>query len=342
MASLLHDNQDFLRQMGGTLKQVALPAMAAGVGTGALSGYLSSREHRPDESPGQRRARIIRNAIFGLAAGGAAGAAVPLGVKAMTTPLGNAHPPLMERGIDSASNATMRHALPAGIGLVGGLGIAKGHYSNQNSALTRLFKNVGPAGADPAGTKVPNADTLRGMTSTPEGAGNVLERYVAAMGQTKAPRENQHLFAGRELMHEAGGRFPSMAELVKRYSPNPQAGAFAPGTALASADPEALNNAFKAHLNSQGLLGQAMSHFTGEGATPLLGNDVRNTAFVKALSRLPGGAAATDLLHTPVAETYSRVMRPSVGGRIPTLAKLGLLGGGMLLGDQVQKRLFGQ
>ena len=68
------------------LREIWLPALAVGAGSGAIGGLMSSRVTRPHESSTERRHRILRNAALSAGLGGASAVALPAGYRLLTTP----------------------------------------------------------------------------------------------------------------------------------------------------------------------------------------------------------------------------------------------------------------
>ena len=342
----VHDNQPFFNNLGSTLKSVALPAMAAGIGSGALAGYLSSQDKRPDELPAERRKRIIRNAIYGLAAGGVAGTAIPLGMQALSAPMtGGKGPPLLDRGVDTAFDFGTQHALPLAVGGIGGASIYAAHGADRENALKSLHRQLGgePKIADEFG-KIISAPKLGAITESEQGATAMIHRYMREIGiklkdqdpsltADELKRFNagtqstnlSHLFRAREKVHEAGGKWVGLDELSKSFK---------------SQTPYGQNTKLKYYSDaadaSNGMRPALARHLEEEGG--LVG---------KQIGRWLRKSHPNNLIPSSVpewlAENYSRYVRPTAKSTwLPTPAKIGLLGGGVLLANQLQKRVFGE
>ena len=70
-----------------TWSKVVLPALVGAAGTGTVSGLMSAGTNDPEETPQDRRRRIIKNTLLGAGAGGLAGAAIPTGLEALNRSL---------------------------------------------------------------------------------------------------------------------------------------------------------------------------------------------------------------------------------------------------------------
>lgn len=69
-------SKDFKESISNIAKDWALPALLATAGTGAIGGYLASRNRIGHETPNARRKRILRSALFPAATTAAALAAL--------------------------------------------------------------------------------------------------------------------------------------------------------------------------------------------------------------------------------------------------------------------------
>ena len=138
------------------LREIWLPALAVGAGSGAIGGLMSSRVTRPHESSTERRHRILRNAALSAGLGGASAVALPAGYRLLTTPtnpgggsfLRNITDPAGEGlktlagslGGAAAGAAFVRYK-PLGIGL--GLGARNRAVADAaNSSLTRVARGL--------------------------------------------------------------------------------------------------------------------------------------------------------------------------------------------------------
>jgi len=193
------------------VKDLVLPGLVGAAGGGGLAGYLASQEARPDEAPGERRRRIMRNALMGTALGGVTGAALPQGVKMMTGPFreGGASPGMFSRGVDGLTDFGINHAAGLGTLALGGMGVRHLVRSNRTNALRRIAQMVkgekSLAHRITPGELTP--DVLHSfLTASPENRSKVMHVVDSALNRRS---ERGMGLAANELLMEAGVRgFP--------------------------------------------------------------------------------------------------------------------------------------
>jgi hypothetical protein len=315
----LAPNSDFMSHMGDTFKHVALPALALGAGTGAVSGYLSSGA-KPGETSQSRRHRILRNALIGAALGSTAGVTLPMGYEALNTPLHTNTASPVEGTVDSAIGFAGRHALPLGVGTAGYGFLRHNLSANRNEALTALSRTMGqadknfyPAGREPA---------VANLANTPGGAATIARKFQ--QGNATDPKmegagagDLPSVFQANELMQEAGHKGMDLAEMQSLFG-------------------NKTREKFLEHVGNSGILGQGLARLAQKGSLP----------FADQISKIPGLSGAATYDPARLAEMYSRTVRPSVGNVtkrwMSEPSKWSLLAGSVLAANEIQKRLTGQ
>ena len=310
-----------MQHMGDTFRHVAVPALALGAGTGALSGFLSSSA-KPGETGRDRRHRILRNAIIGAALGTTAGVGIPMGWQALNTPLHTNTAGPIEGAVDTVGNAAMRHPLPiaaAGGALWGGTHLMR---SQQNKALDILRSAIYPGGNNQVHDPGLERAGVRNMAATnPMG---VISDYLGKGKDVLDPKNLGSHFHANELMQEAGQKGISLSQLSK---PEAEGGFGIPE--------QAVREQFLSHMGNQGVIGKFLSGLAAKKTLP----------FAEQIAKVPGlsGLATKDPI--ALAEGYSKYFRPSVaratGRMMPMPLKLGLLGASVLGANELQKRLTG-
>ena len=334
--------------------RVWAPALAGAVGAGGLSGYLSSKTKDPSETSGQRRMRILRNALAGTAMGGAAGAATEEGARALYKPFfgdSDKKPGMGDRALEGGLAMGARHGLGIGTGIAGGLGIGKYVKGKRNERLQQLFKAM-PLDKDkklrlpqrgegsPDGMRDINSpdDLKASLLAQPENIKEVESRLASGHKQTmintpksilgRNPDAAQvaGIHGARDQINAAGfsnPEDPSFISLIKQilnHKPTAKPHvAFMPSARL-SRD---ANMGMRGFLKEQGPVSGLVSKLVG--AKPL---------------RTGIGEHALDISKVP--ELYRRLVLPSVKGWVPPVAMAGALGAGVLGVDKLQKRLMGQ
>ncbi len=301
---------DLRAQLPDIAKQVALPAILAGAGTGALSGYMSSRAHPTNENPAQRRRRIIRNALVGTLLGGTAGATLPLGIKTLTAPIMS--PPPSGDLVGRAVGFGMSNALPLAAGIGGGAYLGKLRGQEKGRALSDVTSRL--TGTAVGGTKVTSPAHVKALLEG--GNRDAVLKALAAQGGQSGDSVSRVL-KSHELLGEAGykgkvlDRLGSGSDIWGKLK-TPEGGAQA---------------AIRRYIMSHSALpGKAK----GFGISGLM-------------SRLVGGQVAGRST-TPVAEAYLNTIRPAAKrmiGRGGWMGRMGLLGGGVLAAKELQDALTG-
>lgn len=269
-----------------------MPAALAGTGAGALLGYYASKNHMPGEDPGQRRRRILKNALMGLTLGGVAGGAIPAGVKTLTDPAGpmaGFHP------IDSAANTAVRHWGPAAA-LAGGGAFSWHHLGKIREQAAENVANtlrpLEPGQRTLANGLNPMTDRIMAEARNPDSQKAVTGDLSKVLGGE---------WKARELLGEAGVRhFPSVA-----------------GDAAGE-------SALGEHLAGQGPLARVMSRLVGKklpASTPLGNYLPSGTQLAEAYSRYVRPSVSESL-----RSEGPRFGVPALAG----LTGLGMLGGNYL------------
>lgn len=316
------------------IRKVILPGLAGAAGGGALSGYAASRNNDPAESKGERRRRILRNAMYGSALGGVAGAAIPTGYSELMKPFfGSKSEGNMGYGArlgDAAFGGALHHALPLGAGVAGGIAAVSGNHANQEKALSRLSGGIGKG--LPANMRPTNLQVKADITGDPANLPGVIGKYISPLNGGATPR---NMFTANELMQEAGSPGLSLKDFAKHF----------PGTA-GGPTPNYLNE-YRQHLADQGPISKLVSNLATE-QLPIFKNLRQNKLVEQLAARIPGVDRAAQGLEefnpSGIAEAYGRYVRPSVGGpasRMAMLPKLGLLGAGMYGAGMLQDKLMG-
>lgn len=332
------------------VKDLVIPGLVGAAGGGGLAGYLASQEARPDEAPGERRRRIMRNALMGTALGGVTGAALPQGVKMLTGPLreGGNSPGMFSRGVDGLTNFGINHAAGLGTLAVGGLGVSALARSNRGAALRRIAKMVQGEKAlarhITPGEITP--DVMHSfLTASPRNRSQVLNVVDSALAHNS---EKGFGLAANELLTEAGSRgFP-----------------FNRRTQFLDEDYDLLHTkpvekrvarALQAHLgqSGRGFMSNQMSRIAG-GTGPLLGDAGKR--MTRGISDLMPAWVPEEIANRiagipstrgyDLGRMFSEVFRPSLRGSegisrfSPTTMSAGVLGGAGVA-DELQDRLMG-
>jgi len=326
-------NSDFMQHMGDTFRHVAVPALALGAGTGALSGLMSSKA-REGETGRDRRRRVLKNAILGAALGTTAGVGIPMGWEALNTPMHTNTAGPIENAADKATGFAMRHPMP--LAAAGGALWANKHFGQRNEvkatdALRSTLKKTDYA-------KYSDEPTGRMATRQLAGSnpGELLRQYQAGMQAGKpgvgATGDISHLFRGNELMQEAGHKGLSLADMKQMFETGVRG---ATGEAKRLIPETSIREGFLKHIGDSGMLGSGLANMAGKGRLP----------FAEQIAKIPGlaGAATYDPIH--LSEAYSKYVRPSVGETtqrwLPAPVRWGLLGAGVLGANELQNRLTG-
>jgi hypothetical protein len=361
-----------LESLEPTLHQAMLPALAGAAGGGALSAYATSRSRDPRENPAARRKRILRNALLGTLAGGFTGAAVPTGATMLAEPfVGGKTPPLLERGMDSALGATAAHALPLGVAGAGAYGIHKTEAGNRQRAMADILKSIPKEGV-PGGLHPANEAQLLDLLATPEGRSRVmnllthsyhenpLHRYSTGMrdawktlGLEALPPEigrstgGTNAFLARERLQEAGAKAPSLREMAQQFGPGNKTELFGGAGKPPLADVLAQ---YRQYLSEQGPVSRQVSRLADMQEMPAALRNLKRFPAAEWLSRSSLGNKAVQAVENfqpyTLAERWGNLVRPGtgayMGGRLPLLAKLGLLGSGVLGASYLQNKVMGK
>ena len=336
------------------MSHVLMPALAGGAGTGLLSAYLSRNSGPDDESPMDRRRRIMRNAMIGTTLGGVAGAALPTGIEMLAKPyLGGPSDSTGGRIGDSL----LGHAGALGVGALGGLRIDRAMTANKSKALQHIIgalraSNVPIKGlseaVDAKGKSMFNAkgitpESLTSFLHTPGGRMKVLETMGHQFGTPGGDPRMNNMFFTNDVLHEAG--FPGFSHLKE------MPGVAAPGNAAKwgfDSEPEA-REAFSGYLKEQGPISKLFGNLAGKRNFESL-NLLKYRPMAALAEKSPLAAKAMLGMRNfdplTLAEGYNRVMRPSISklvnpGRIPLALQLGALGAGMYGVDKLQQSVAG-
>ena len=342
-----------MQHMGDTFKQVAMPALALGAGTGALSGYLSSRKNDPMESSRDRRHRILRNALVGAALGGTAGMALPMGYTALTTPAYTHTAGPVEGGIDSAMGFAGRNALPLGVAGLGGAALVRNRDVLKGEATEHLGEVASRADkarfmmSGKGGNPAVNTGAVSSLAATPEGAADMARFFRKGLATNGDPDIVQgdmgSIFRANELMQEAGHKGMSLKDMIAKFQDEANAGLAYRSSGKAKArladyvaDPNLVRKGFLQHMTESGPVAGLLARLGARKTMP----------FAETLAKIPGLGGLAKMDPVLPAELYSRFVRPSVGraltDRWPVPLKLGLLGAGVLGANEVQNRLVGK
>lgn len=290
-------------------KQVALPAILAGAGTGALSAYMSSRSRPANENPAMRRRRILRNALVGTLLGGTAGATLPMGVKMLTEPMFGA--PTGVDPIHQAMGFGLRHAAPIAAGVGGGMYLGKLRSAEKARAMSSLFGQL--KGHSIGGTKIVDPAHLTALLEA--GNRDAILKALATQGRGDAVSS---LLGSHQLLGEAGYKGNVLGRL----------GSGSTVWGKMKTAPGGMQEAIRQYIRSQSIM---------PGGAKGLG-------LAGWMSRAHGGEVAGRST-TPLAEAYLNFVRPAakrmVGRRTGNLGRLGMLGGGVLIAKELQDALTG-
>lgn len=296
---------DLAAQLPDIARKVALPALVGGAGGGALAGYMSSKNRPANEDPGQRRRRILRNALVGVLLGGTAGATAPLGASMLGGELLGQSKTVDPTGSALAFGA--RNALPLGVGAFGAHRLHRAIGQERGNAMKML---VGQLGDSTIGkTRVRNEAALRQIL---EGGGrNEVLKELARVGKGHSV---ERLFKGHELLGEAGYKGDVVGDLLKRKSPGNFWGSFKPNVDMTAA--------IAKHLEGTSSLPGKLKSFSPAGLV------------ARRVGQNPG-----------LAEAYLKHIRPSASrmmGRLGTPTRAAGLLGVVLLAKKLQDAALGQ
>lgn len=332
------------------VKDLVIPGLVGAAGGGGLAGYLASQDARPDEAPGERRRRIMRNALMGTALGGVTGAALPQGIKMVSGPFreGGRSPGMFSRGVDSLTDFGINHAAGLGTLAVGGLGVRHLVRSNRTNALRRIAQMVkgekALAHRITPGELTP--DVLHSfLTASPGNRSKVLNVVDSALSHGK---QRGMGFAANELMAEAGSRgFPfnrSTQFLDNDYD-----------LLRTKPVPSRVARGLEEHLGQpgRGFMANQVSRIAG-GTSPLLGDagrrmtrgisDIMPAWVPEHIAQRIAGIPSTR--GYDIGRMFSEVFRPSLRGSeglsqfSPTTMTAGTLAGAGAA-DELQSRLMG-
>lgn len=301
---------DISSQLPNIAKTVALPAILAGAGTGALSAYMSSRARPQNEHPSQRRRRILRNALVGTLLGGTAGATLPLGMKTLSEPfIGE---PQGVAPLQRILGFGLSNAAPLAAGIGGGAYLGKLRGQERGRAMSDVTSRL--SGTAVGGTKVTSPAHV---TALLEGGNRdaVLKALAAQGGQSGD--SISRILKSHELLGEAGYKGKVLDRLgagsdiwgkLKTTEGGPQA-------------------AIRRYILSHSVLpGKAKGFGISGLMSKLVGNQVSGRST------------------TPIAEAYLNTIRPAAKrmiGRGGWMGRMGLLGGGVLAAKELQDALTG-
>jgi hypothetical protein len=308
----LSDLQD---SMPDVAKQVLLPAVLAGAGSGALSGYMSAKARPSGETPQERRRRIMRNALVGTALGGAAGAALPSGLRMlnqqMLTSEQGVHP------INALMTGAANNALPIGAGVVGGGYLGRLRAKEKDQALKTL---LGQFKDDPAvgKFKVDSPDVLKNMM-----AGGM-------------PREQMVQELARRM--SKGGQ-PTIADIMRSHELLGEAGS--KGDILDSFTKPKMRSVWGQTAKKLNPLDEVRAYIAAQQKLPAFAQKLSPSYWAsQAVGGSIGGRSTT-----PLAELYLKHIRPGAAKMMQRggwLGRLGLLGGGIFGAKQLQNALAGE
>jgi hypothetical protein len=183
----------FCKSADDTWNQLLAPTLMGAAGTGLASGFLSSQNDNPDETPSERRSRIIRSALLGAGVGGLAGAAVPYGMKMLNSRV----EPAPKSTLSSVTD-TLRENPGKTLAGVGGLGAAAMALRRGKIApalLTAMRKGPFQDAAQ---------ETFKATVKKPSAIKELHEAMVAGMpgGPLAAAHNNVQ---AAEILRRAGG-----------------------------------------------------------------------------------------------------------------------------------------
>jgi hypothetical protein len=329
-------SQDDLQNVA---KRVWQPALAGAIGGGGLAGYLSSRDGEEGETPGNRRLRILRNALAGAGMGAAGAGALEEGGRVALGPFfgdTDKKPALVDRGIGALGSAGLRHGLALGVGAGGAGAIWKSVKSHQRMAQQLMFNKLrNGKGHVPLIPKTETEDEVVAnspealvdmLYSRPQLKSKILHHLKKETDEAVRNPDMWHKqgpiyqilggqFHAKDILNEAGFNeegAPSRMELFKRIL----------GLSKSEIDP------------TRASLGKFLK---GQGP---ISKQIGKLISVKPIAT---GIGEHSFNPAEIPEFYRRFVRPSIGKfRIPPIAQVGLLGAGMYGADRVQKRLMGQ
>ena len=313
-------------QLPDTVKQILLPALLGAAGTGAVSGYVSSKSNVRGESPSDRRKRIIRNALIGSALGGTAGAAIPAGLGTIGKEFSGKgfHP------INSAIEGTLSNWAPIG---VGGYGAWKLHQTRQGDQQRALAHILGLLKGNKGRAGMPGL--IQQLSGDRESVRQVL-RAISSRGQD--PQAISERLKNLQLLQEAGVKNISLDELMT------------PGTSMSGTrNPlsNTLKGGLKHHLEGLSNWPEAIRPASLSNLmSKLVGKTLRDVPVLGDI--LPNSVSRADLTRIP--EAYLGWVRPAVknirGIRTSfpagNLARLAALGGSVWGAKRLQNLLMSE
>lgn len=304
---------DFGKGLQDTFKRYWMPALAGAALGGGAATYLGRESGPEGETGGSRRKRMLRQALVGALLGGVTGMAIPKGYEVASAPWGTAKP-LTGGPIDAAAGFVGRHAVPSAIGGAGTYAILKSEGNKERAAMADLFRTH-VEGLDREaltkalpGLNAANTESLGAYLKANPDKIKVLQEMI---GKTQRG-DLSHKLRLDELFESAGlqtGGKPTVGELAKQM--------FTPGAKLDNAA------AIREYLKGEsGILGKTIAGMGDLGSANLGKRVAVNSEF------LP--------------EIYRRLIRPSTNFGMSLPGKLGLLGGAVLAGNEIQNKLLGR
>ncbi len=260
---------DLKEGLQGTFQRYWKPALAGAALGGTAATYLGRDAGPQGETPGQRRRRMLKNALTGVLLGGTAGLAIPAGAKIVSEPWQKAKP-FAGGPTDSALGFVGRNIVPVGAGGVAGALAMK----NRGQDMQRSFGNL--------------FHQFSGMKSKPFEAGS-SEALRAALETNPANISSLHGALGQHLGGDDVSKLRSL-ELLQEAGFTPKAeGASGKGAV----------DLLKGLVRP----GAASSEF--QGARSLLSSD--GGALSRGIAKLPGatGDAASELWRRMVRPSIS-------------------------------------
>lgn len=284
-----------------TLKSILASGAIGGLGGGALMSYVASNNKPTNETPSDRRRRILRNAMIGTTLGGIAGAAIPTGINMLKSPYVEGRDGISPAYVvDDVASAALQHGAALGVGGYGLHKINQNVTSSRSNALTNLFRTLKGKGL---GKNVTSPEKLEHLMHTDAGVKKVLTAFNSAGSGNDIPGG---YFRANEAI-QATGHPGAERELLKNLA----------GGAVPTARP-----------NHEGRRANYARHFARQPAYRI---DSHILAQVAGL-----GARGENL-----ASGVAKYLRPSVRGVVPPIVQLALLGAAAFSAEAIQQRLMG-
>ena len=298
-------------QLQDLVRRVLLPAVIGGAGGGALSAYTSAKARPEGETPEKRRQRIIRNALVGTALGGTAGAAIPTGLHMLSQPYFGAPPP--QRVDQRAFGHLARNAGSyAAAGTAAG-GLMGARMRDRGVAFSHLVNTADPSMGGGSEAKLRNF-----LNASDANRSSLINNLVSGNKLTGVAAHKARM-GWNDVLSQAGYKGMPLSEM-------------AGGTGMAT------RHAWEASTGGQKVLEALKQHITDHAA---LGKYGPSGLIARLAGKQIGGVSMTPLVERYATDFIRPGTKMLAGGRLGAMTRLGLAGGGAMLGKSVWDSMTG-